>query len=131
MFMLEIVENIFAEPPINGERLLLKPNLFVKVISYCFQTYTKSKFNMFANVILWFYIVVSYIAKRDIVLESQLPQGMSGEKLKALEQGPVPEVVPEEKPQLPPKFLYEVIFTYFSALNKLHDWFLFLFTHCI
>lgn len=71
---------------------------------------------MFANVILWFFFV-SYLAKRDIVLESQLPQGMSGEKLKALEQGPVPEVVPEEKPQIPPKFLYEVIFTYFSCIK--------------
>ena len=47
-------------------------------------------------------------AKRDIVLESQLPQGMSGEKLKDLEQGHVTEVVQEEKPKNPPKFLYEV-----------------------
>lgn len=62
--------------------------------------------------------------KRNIILESQLPQGMSGEKLKALEQGPVPEAVEEEKPQVPPKFLYEVnfvdffIFIFFFELNE-------------
>lgn len=33
---------------------------------------------------------------------------MSGEKLKDLEQGHVTEVAQEEKPQIPPKFLYEV-----------------------
>jgi hypothetical protein len=54
------------------------------------------------------FIARNFADKRDIILESQLPQGMSGEKLKALEQGPVPEVVEEEKPQVPPKFLYEV-----------------------
>lgn len=48
-------------------------------------------------------------AKQNIILESQLPQGMSGEKLKDLEQGPVPEVVQDEKPQVPPEFLQEVI----------------------
>lgn len=52
--------------------------------------------------------LIFVVAKHDIVLESQLPQGMSGEKLKDLEQGHVTEVVPEEKPQVPPKFLYEV-----------------------
>lgn len=53
-------------------------------------------------------------------MESQLPQGMSGEKLKALEQGPVPEVVEEEKPQVPPKFLYEVSIVNCSALLLYH-----------
>ncbi len=61
-----------------------------------------------------------FAAKKDIVLESQLPQGMSGEKLKDLEQGRVPEVVQEEKPQIPPKFLYEVrvLFSDFISFVK-------------
>lgn len=47
-------------------------------------------------------------AKRDIVLDSQLPQGMSGEKLKELERGPVSHALPEEAPLSPPKFITQV-----------------------
>lgn len=47
---------------------------------------------------------------------------MSGEKLKNLERGRVPDVVQEEKPQTPPKFLYEV--HEFSELLFFHNYFL-------
>jgi hypothetical protein len=41
-------------------------------------------------------------------LDSQLPQGMSGEKLKELERGPVSHAHPEEAPLSPPKFITQV-----------------------
>lgn len=45
------------------------------------------------------------------MLESQLPQGMSGEKLKELEKGFIPDVKPEEKvPTEPPRFITQVRF---------------------
>uniref|UniRef100_A0A1B6D7W5 Ig-like domain-containing protein n=2 Tax=Clastoptera arizonana TaxID=38151 RepID=A0A1B6D7W5_9HEMI len=48
-------------------------------------------------------------AKHDVVLESQLPQGMSGEKLKELERGPIEEAKPEDTtPQVPPKFITQI-----------------------
>lgn len=50
-----------------------------------------------------------FSAKQDVVLDSQLPQGMSGEKLKELEKGFIPEARPEEKfPTEPPKFITQV-----------------------
>lgn len=53
-------------------------------------------------------------AKHDVILESQLPDGMSGEKLKALEQGPVQEkIVKDEIEAIPPKFLSQVKVTIF------------------
>lgn len=49
-------------------------------------------------------------AKLNVILDSQLPDGMSGEKLKALEQGPVQEkIVPDEIEAIPPKFLSQVM----------------------
>lgn len=47
-------------------------------------------------------------SKRDIILESQLPQGISGEKLKELERGPVTEAHKEDKPMSPPKFITQI-----------------------
>jgi hypothetical protein len=41
-------------------------------------------------------------------LDSQLPEGMSGEKLKELERGPVSHPLPEEAPLSPPKFITQV-----------------------
>ncbi|XP_068082222.1 titin [Anabrus simplex] len=52
--------------------------------------------------------VLSCKAKHDIVLESQLPQGMSGEKLKELERGPVSKALPEDAPLSPPKFITQI-----------------------
>lgn len=48
-------------------------------------------------------------AKRDIVLESQLPQGMSGEKIKELERGRIADA-PKEEPVIssPPKFITQI-----------------------
>lgn len=45
---------------------------------------------------------------------------MSGEKLKDLEQGHVPEVVKEDKPQIPPKFLYEIVSTTVEESETVH-----------
>lgn len=48
-------------------------------------------------------------AKQNVILESQLPDGMSGEKLKELEQGPVkPQEIRDEIEAMPPKFLSQV-----------------------
>lgn len=41
-------------------------------------------------------------------MDSQLPQGMSGEKLKELERGPVTQPLQEETPLSPPKFITQV-----------------------
>lgn len=48
-------------------------------------------------------------SKRDIILESQLPQGMSGEKIKELEKGRASDV-PKEEPVIssPPKFITHI-----------------------
>lgn len=53
-------------------------------------------------------ICFSHTAKHDIVSESQLPHGMSGEKLKELEKGPVSVAPPEEAPGQPPKFVTQI-----------------------
>lgn len=52
---------------------------------------------------------VTCSTKRDIILESQLPQGMSGEKIKELEKGRVSDV-PNEEPVVssPPKFITQI-----------------------
>jgi len=47
-------------------------------------------------------------AKHDIVLESQLPQGISGERLKELERGPVSVPPPEEAPGEAPRFITQI-----------------------
>lgn len=47
--------------------------------------------------------------RKMIDFDSQLPQGMSGEKLKALERGPLPTAAPPEEPEAqPPKFITQV-----------------------
>lgn len=51
---------------------------------------------------------VSCKSKRNIDLESQLPSGMSAEKLKELERGPVSDAPKEEKPLSPPKFITQI-----------------------
>lgn len=49
-------------------------------------------------------------AKHNVILESQLPEGMSGEKLKALEEGPVQnKEIKDEVEAMPPRFLSQVI----------------------
>lgn len=51
----------------------------------------------------------SLAAKRDVVLDSQLPQGMSGDKLRDLEQGPsLGEPTAPEPEAGPPYFTKEV-----------------------
>lgn len=47
-------------------------------------------------------------SKRNIDFESQLPSGMSAEKLKELERGPVSQAPEEEKPMSPPKFITQI-----------------------
>ncbi|XP_031367951.1 titin isoform X4 [Apis dorsata] len=47
-------------------------------------------------------------SKKTIDFDSQLPSGMSGEKLKELERGPVSEPPPEEPPRQPPKFITHI-----------------------
>ncbi len=47
-------------------------------------------------------------AKRDVNLDSQLPQGMTGEKLRDLERGPVTERFTEDAPVEAPKFTLQV-----------------------
>lgn len=49
------------------------------------------------------------IAKQNVIVDSQLPAGMSGEKLQALEHGPVKEnEIKDEIEAVPPKFLSQV-----------------------
>ncbi|CAH2104070.1 unnamed protein product [Euphydryas editha] len=52
---------------------------------------------------------VTCSTKRDIIFESQLPQGMSGEKIKELERGRVSDA-PKEDPVInsPPKFITQI-----------------------
>ncbi|KAE8746083.1 hypothetical protein FOCC_FOCC007207 [Frankliniella occidentalis] len=48
-------------------------------------------------------------SRKTIDFDSQLPQGMSGEKLKALERGPIPTAAPPEEPAAqPPKFITQI-----------------------
>lgn len=47
-------------------------------------------------------------AKRNIDFDSQLPSGMSAEKLKELERGPVTDGPKEDKPMSPPKFITQI-----------------------
>ncbi|CAG2063231.1 unnamed protein product, partial [Timema podura] len=47
-------------------------------------------------------------SKVNIILDSQLPQGMTGEKLKELERGPVSQAPSEDAPGSPPKFITQV-----------------------
>lgn len=66
-----------------------------------------------------FYQSYLFSAKQDIVVDSQLPQGMSGEKLKELEKGFIPEAKPEEKvPTEPPKFITQVSNVVLTRINK-------------
>lgn len=51
---------------------------------------------------------VTTTAKRSIDFESQLPAGMSAEKLKELERGPVSVAPKEEPPMSPPKFITHI-----------------------
>lgn len=51
---------------------------------------------------------VTTTSKRNIDFESQLPSGMSAEKLKELERGPVSEAPKEEAPMAPPKFITQI-----------------------
>lgn len=51
---------------------------------------------------------VTSTSKRNIVLDSQLPQGMSGEKIKELERGPISEIPKEEPAMAPPKFITQI-----------------------
>lgn len=41
-------------------------------------------------------------------MDSQLPQGMTGEKLRDLERGPIIEFLEEEKPAVAPHFVTEI-----------------------
>ncbi|XP_018337981.1 PREDICTED: titin isoform X9 [Trachymyrmex septentrionalis] len=47
-------------------------------------------------------------SKKTIDFDSQLPMGMSGEKLKELERGPVSQAPAEEAPQQPPHFITQI-----------------------
>lgn len=52
---------------------------------------------------------VLFAAKKSIDFDSQLPSGMSGEKLKELERGPVSVVTqPEAPPRQPPRFITQI-----------------------
>jgi hypothetical protein len=50
----------------------------------------------------------SFLAKKTIDFDSQLPMGMSGEKLKELERGPVSQAPAEEAPRQPPHFITQI-----------------------
>lgn len=52
--------------------------------------------------------IVTSKSKKNIDFESQLPSGMSAEKLKELERGPVSEAPQEEKQMGPPKFITQI-----------------------
>ncbi|KAL6255452.1 hypothetical protein P5V15_013787 [Pogonomyrmex californicus] len=47
-------------------------------------------------------------SKKTIDFDSQLPMGMSGEKLKELERGPVSQAPAEEAPRQPPHFITQI-----------------------
>jgi titin len=47
-------------------------------------------------------------SRTNIILDSQLPEGMTAEKLKELERGPVTELPKEDKVFGPPKFITQI-----------------------
>ena len=47
-------------------------------------------------------------AKRDVNMESQLPQGMAGEKLRDLERGPITQRIQEDVPAQAPHFVTQI-----------------------
>lgn len=47
-------------------------------------------------------------AKKNIILESQLPDGMTAERLKELERGPITLAPTEDSPMSPPKFITHI-----------------------
>lgn len=47
-------------------------------------------------------------AKRDVNMESQLPQGMAGEKLRDLERGPITQRIQEDAPPQAPHFVTQI-----------------------
>ena len=48
------------------------------------------------------------LAKKSIDFDSQLPSGMSGEKLKELERGPVTQAPQPDAPRQPPRFITQI-----------------------
>ncbi|GIY11090.1 titin, partial [Caerostris extrusa] len=52
--------------------------------------------------------VLKIKSKRDIIMDSQLPEGMSSEKLRELDFPPQQEVPPEEFVAQPPKFITQI-----------------------
>jgi len=51
---------------------------------------------------------IFFTAKKTIDFDSQLPSGMSGEKLKELERGPVSQAPAPEAPRQPPHFITQI-----------------------
>ncbi|XP_033210459.1 titin [Belonocnema kinseyi] len=51
---------------------------------------------------------ITCLSKKTIDFDSQLPTGMSGEKLKELERGPVTEAPAAEPPRQPPRFITQI-----------------------
>lgn len=47
-------------------------------------------------------------SKKDIIFESQLPDGMTAERLKELERGPISIAPAEDSPMSPPKFITHI-----------------------
>ena len=47
-------------------------------------------------------------SRRDIILESQLPEGMTAERLKELERGPISVAPADDLPMSPPKFITQI-----------------------
>ena len=65
----------------------------------------------FLNILLLYLILItlSIIAKRDVNMESQLPQGMAGEKLRDLERGPITQrIIQEDAPAQAPHFVTQI-----------------------
>ena len=61
----------------------------------------------------YIHIINFVTAKHDVIFDSQLPHGMTGEKLKELEKGHVTEPGPESPtPKEPPKFITQVRWQY-------------------
>lgn len=58
--------------------------------------------------------------KRSIDFDSQLPSGMSAEKLKELEKGPVSQAPEEEKVFPPPKFITQIESTTVEESESVH-----------
>lgn len=47
-------------------------------------------------------------SRKNIIFDSQLPEGMTADRLKELERGPVSEAPKEETPMAPPKFITQI-----------------------